>query len=1351
MAKQMKKTLCVVLSVIMALSCFAVNAFAFTGYDNNGTNNDLRVQSSIAADKTAYSVGDTVTATITLNHPDDTVLGYQAYIAFDASKLEFQSAQLASDFEYYDESNAPSADSVVELDPTTLLNGFGGTHYNATTFARLIGTPTMTSTAVVHLAAINLTGVAAGNSTIATVSFEAKSAVSSTAVALVPSNVYKADFGFFDCVATLGTDGVYSSAFSATGATEAFEITGEATDVYYDITFTWNGGSEVVSTKENTMPEAPTVPGYSDGDYDYSFSTWSPALANATAAATYTAVYDSVFVPADYTDYNAAVLAATTKRDSSDNWTDDSLAALNAALAVDVSGLGRTSQTTVNAQTTAINDAAEALTQKAAVYTINFVVKGETVSSQQVTAGEMPSIPTVENYEDDAKTYIFTGWNEEVTAAAGDKTYTAQFSETWKEYDITFKWNGEQTVVKTHWGDTPVAPTVPNYQTESSTFVFAGWSPELKACDGAATYTATYNESAKVFTIKFVGVNGAVLQSEDLAYGVTPSYNGETPVKAADNTYTYSFAGWDNEIVAVTGDATYTATFNSTYIDYTVKFINEGTTVSEVSYHYGDTIVVPETPKKAADETYTYTFKAWTPEVPATVTGNAEFTATYDSTYIDYTVKFVWHDGEDTQTLHWGETPVAPTVPSYDEGGKTYSFAGWNPELKDCDGNVVYTATYNDTFIVYTITFVVGENQSTQQVNAGSLPTAPQVDNYTDGDYDVAFTGWDKTIVAAAGDTTYTAQFERTFVAADYSAVNTAKADAQSVNRNNYTADSLAVLDNALAAVQEGLGRTSQTQVNTWADDINTAIASLVLKPADYTAYNAAVTALQTELAKTDLYTPDSISDVTTQLTSIDTNLDKALKITAQQTVDTATSAVSALAEQLVIKADKSDLKSLIDQADALDSNKYVDFSAVETALSQAKTVYEDENATSKAVSDSIQALGSALSALKFKDADYTQWEALENQFNALELRYYDETLVNNVRDILASVERDKDINYQPTLDELTNDLDQAIKALDIIRKWEGETDFYSVEHEYFYSNLEFEKKSENNNELVIDVYLNHPSDKVHSIQVAALFDANVVEFDYAEAVGGTLLGANAADARFNPVDYGYEAMGKAGVVKFIISFDSILPETFAGRDHIATLHFKPLASGKTILKAVPLASNIYEDTTIYSAIYDENGTEKFMHSEWVQAQFTGIINGTDSIVPSNPKAVITAKLVKAGVAINNESTDANTGFEFNNVEPDTYEIQISARGSLGYTFKNVVVSEGEEIILPEVQLIFGNYNGNDTIDLEDLASIIVAASGNGYDELADVNGNDAVELSDVTTTITNYGALAVEQFVTVS
>ena len=47
---------------------------------------------------------------------------------------------------------------------------------------------------------------------------------------------------------------------------------GGSADVYYDITFSWNGGSDVVNTKQGATPVAPSVPDYDDGDYAFSIS-----------------------------------------------------------------------------------------------------------------------------------------------------------------------------------------------------------------------------------------------------------------------------------------------------------------------------------------------------------------------------------------------------------------------------------------------------------------------------------------------------------------------------------------------------------------------------------------------------------------------------------------------------------------------------------------------------------------------------------------------------------------------------------------------------------------------------------------------------------------------------------------------------------------------------------------------------------------------------------------------------------------------------------------------------------------------------------------------------------------------
>ena len=347
MAKKMKKALCILLAVVLAFGSFAVSAFAYTGYDQDGASGDLRVQSVVTTDATTYNVDDTVTATITLNHPNDSVIGYQGFVAFDSSVLDFVSAQPVSGFEFFSEVTTPTPDSVVALDPTTLTRGVGGDALTAESFASLLGSAPFSAPAVVNIPLLNLTGLEAGSHPVVNVTFRAKAAVSSTRVALVPSVVFSSALGYLNCMATTSTEGVYESAFSATTPSRTFKIEGGSGDVYYDITFSWNGGSEVVNTKEGTTPTAPTVPDYDDGDYHYSFSEWSPALAPATAATTYVAQYSSTFVSADYDAYNTAVAAAIAKRDNGTNWTAESVAALNTELNKDVSGLGRTSQSQV--------------------------------------------------------------------------------------------------------------------------------------------------------------------------------------------------------------------------------------------------------------------------------------------------------------------------------------------------------------------------------------------------------------------------------------------------------------------------------------------------------------------------------------------------------------------------------------------------------------------------------------------------------------------------------------------------------------------------------------------------------------------------------------------------------------------------------------------------------------------------------------------------------------------------------------------------------------------------------------------------------------------------------------------
>ena len=68
-----------------------------------------------------------------------------------------------------------------------------------------------------------------------------------------------------------------------------------------------------------------------------------------------------------------------------------------------------------------------------------------------------------------------------------------------------------------------------------------------------------------MYTITWKNDDGTILETDEkVEYGTVPTYDGETPTKAEETRYTYSFIGWDKDVTAVSGDVTYTAQFEKT-------------------------------------------------------------------------------------------------------------------------------------------------------------------------------------------------------------------------------------------------------------------------------------------------------------------------------------------------------------------------------------------------------------------------------------------------------------------------------------------------------------------------------------------------------------------------------------------------------------------------------------------------------------------------------------------------------------------------------------------------------------------------------------------------------------------
>lgn len=148
--------------------------------------------------------------------------------------------------------------------------------------------------------------------------------------------------------------------------------------------------------------------------------------------------------------------------------------------------------------------------------------------------------------------------------------------------------------------------------TREHSYTFSGWTPTIVAATADATYTATYTEEVRKYTIKFVDDDERELQKESLPYGAMPEFKAASPSKAATAQYTYSFAGWDKPIATVTGNATYKATYNSVVNQYQVIFDTKGgSNIDPQSVPYGGHVSKPDDPtKEATGDTY-YVFEGW--------------------------------------------------------------------------------------------------------------------------------------------------------------------------------------------------------------------------------------------------------------------------------------------------------------------------------------------------------------------------------------------------------------------------------------------------------------------------------------------------------------------------------------------------------------------------------------------------------------------------------------------------------------------------------------------------------------------------------------------------------------------
>ena len=194
---------------------------------------------------------------------------------------------------------------------------------------------------------------------------------------------------------------------------------------------------------------------------------------------------------------------------------------------------------------------------------------------------------------------------------------------------------------------------------------------------------------------------------------------------------------------------------------------------------------------------------------------------------------------------------------------------------------------------------------------------------------------------------------------------------------------------------------------------------TLTYKPADYTKVDAAI-------AKANALNKDNYKDFSAVETAVNAVVrDK--NITEQSAVDAMAKAIEDAIAALQYKdADYTKVDAALAKANALNKDNYKDFSAVETAVN---AVARGKNITQQAEVDAMaKAIEDAITALQYKDADYTRVDAAIARANALNKNDYKD--FSGVECAIRAVARGKNITQQAEVDAMAKAIEDALAAL---------------------------------------------------------------------------------------------------------------------------------------------------------------------------------------------------------------------------------------------------------------------------------------------------------------------------------
>ena len=321
-------------------------------------------------------------------------------------------------------------------------------------------------------------------------------------------------------------------------------------------------------------------------------------------------------------------------------------------------------------------------------------------------------------------TYYY--WNLQHEAIVDeDGEPTGKYKAGWEEKRFTITWkNWDGTIIQTadaegnlqdaysvtygtmaeFLGTNPTREKTIDY-----TYDFTGWSPALGKVTSDVTYTATYDQKPRMYTIIFQNEGGVEIERQFLTHNEVPACEN-VPTKVGHT------LEWSPAIAAVTGDATYRAIWHEdppteydvTFFDYDGK-----TPLQQSKVAVGALPTPPADPtgkatwaEEQGNKEFTYVFDHWSPALEeVSATSIKSYTAVYAEVAKTYEVIFRDEENNEIEShqYQYGETPICANTPTKDADAQ-YTYAlRWEPQIQTVMEDATYTAVFDETLNKYTV------------------------------------------------------------------------------------------------------------------------------------------------------------------------------------------------------------------------------------------------------------------------------------------------------------------------------------------------------------------------------------------------------------------------------------------------------------------------------------------------------------------------------------------------------------------------------------------------------------------------------------------------------------------------